>query len=116
MLLKVNEIDTYYGTFQALRNVSLEVNAGEIVTILGANGAGKSTMLKTISGLLRPARGMIAYNGQRIDTLRPDAIVKLGISQSPEGRMLFARMPDYISSGENIYPAEVVTVTSGTSH
>ncbi|MFC1824678.1 ABC transporter ATP-binding protein [Thermodesulfobacteriota bacterium] len=94
-MLDVNDIDTFYGNFQALRNVTLKVDAGEVVTILGANGAGKSTLLKTISGLLRPSKGSIIYKGEPIDILRPDVIVKLGICQSPEGRMLFPEMPVY---------------------
>jgi len=93
MLLKVDGIHTFYGTFEALRNVSLEVNGREIVTILGANGAGKSTLLRTISGLIRPTAGSIHFNDERIEGITPDTIVKLGISQCPEGRMLFPEMP-----------------------
>ncbi len=95
MLLKVEEIHTFYGSFEALKGVSLEVSEGEIVTILGANGAGKSTLLRTISGLLHPTVGTISFNGKRIDGVPPDMIVKLGISQCPEGRMLFPEMPVY---------------------
>ena len=86
-------IHLFYGTFEALKGVSLEVNAEEVVTLLGANGAGKSTLLRTISGLIRPARGSIFFNGERIDWVPPSTIVKLGISQCPEGRMLFPEMP-----------------------
>jgi len=93
MLLNVDGIHTFYGAFEALRGVSLEVDAGEVVTLLGANGAGKSTLLRTISSLIRPSRGSIRYNGERIDGIPPDTIVKLGISQCPEGRMLFPEMP-----------------------
>ena len=93
MLLSVNDIRTFYGTFEALKNVSLEVNTGEIVTILGANGAGKSTLLRTISGLIRPVAGDIYYRGERINRIASDAIVSRGISQCPEGRMLFPEMP-----------------------
>jgi branched-chain amino acid transport system ATP-binding protein len=93
MLLRVEAINTSYGTFQALRGVSLEVNAGEVVTVLGANGAGKSTLLKTISGLIRPTSGKIEFDGRRIDTLLPDTIVHLGVSHCPEGRLLFPDMP-----------------------
>jgi branched-chain amino acid transport system ATP-binding protein len=85
----------FYGSFKALRDVSLQVDSSEVVTVLGANGAGKSTLLRTISGLLRPQTGKIDFNGQRIDTLPPDAIVKLGISQCPEGKLLFPEMPVY---------------------
>jgi branched-chain amino acid transport system ATP-binding protein len=95
MLLKVDGIHTRYGTFEALRGVSLELNAGEVVTILGANGAGKSTLLRTISGLIRPTLGSIHYNEERINEIPPDAIVDLGISHCPEGRMLFPEMPVY---------------------
>ena len=92
MLLSVDAIQTCYGTFQALRDVSLEVDAGEVVTILGANGSGKTTLLRTISGLVAPASGSIQFNGERLDGVAPDAIVKLGISLCPEGRMLFPEM------------------------
>jgi len=95
MLLKVDGIHTRYGTFEALRGVSLELSAGEVVTILGANGAGKSTLLRTISGLIRPTLGSIHYNEERINEIPPDAIVNLGISHCPEGRMLFPEMPVY---------------------
>ncbi len=94
-MLKVEGIHTRYANFEALRNVSLNVDAGEVVTILGTNGAGKSTLLRTISGLIRPTLGSIHYNGQRIDQITPEAIVELGISHCPEGRMLFAEMPVY---------------------
>jgi branched-chain amino acid transport system ATP-binding protein len=95
MLLKIDAIHTFYGTFEALRGVALDVNLGEVVTLLGANGAGKSTLLRTISGLLRPTLGHIRYNEERIDGIAPDAIVKLGISHCPEGRMLFPEMAVY---------------------
>lgn len=91
-MLKVDGIHTYYGTFQALRSVSIEVDAGEIVTILGANGAGKTTLLRTISGLLSPSTGSIDFNGKRLEGVAPDVIVKLGISHCPEGRMLFPQL------------------------
>jgi branched-chain amino acid transport system ATP-binding protein len=95
MLLSVDGIHTFYGTFEALRGVSLDVNAGEVVTILGANGAGKSTLLRTISGLIRSRSGHIHYEGEQINGVTPEAIVKLGISHCPEGRMLFPEMPVY---------------------
>lgn len=91
-MLKVNNIDVYYGNIQALRNVSLEVNEGEIVTLIGANGAGKSTLLKTISGLLKPKLGSIEYLGSNIDGKPAQTIVKAGISHVPEGRRVFANM------------------------
>ena len=95
MLLNVDGVRTFYGTFEALRGVSLDVNAGEVVTILGANGAGKSTLLRTISGLIRSNSGNIHYEGERINGVTPEAIVKRGISHCPEGRMLFPEMPVY---------------------
>jgi branched-chain amino acid transport system ATP-binding protein len=91
-LLSVDGIETFYGTFQALRCVSLEVDSGEVVTILGSNGAGKTTLLRTISGLVSPAAGTIRLNGESLDKVAPDVIVKRGISQCPEGRMLFPEM------------------------
>lgn len=91
-MLKVNDIDVYYGNIQALKGLSLEVNEGEIVTLIGANGAGKSTLLQTISGLLKPKRGSIEYLGSAIDGKAAQAIVKAGISHVPEGRRVFANM------------------------
>ena len=91
-MLSVEGIETFYGTFQALRRISLEVDSGEVVTILGANGAGKTTLLRTISGLVSPAAGSIRLNGEPLDKVAPDVIVKRGISQCPEGRMLFPEM------------------------
>ena len=91
-LLELRDVHTYYGSIHALRGVSLAVEEGEIVTLIGANGAGKSTTLRTISGLLRPREGEIRLRGERIDGRRPHEIVGLGICQSPEGRRVFARM------------------------
>jgi len=91
-LLEVTDIHTYYGNIEALKGVSIEVDEGEIVTLIGANGAGKSTTLRTISGLLRPRLGSITLRGKKIDGMRPHEIVGLGICQSPEGRRVFARM------------------------
>ena len=91
-MLEVNNIDTFYGRFEALWGVSLRVDEGEIVALVGANGAGKTTLLNTISGLVRPASGSVGFLGQRIDGLTPHAIVELGISHVPEGRKLFADM------------------------
>jgi branched-chain amino acid transport system ATP-binding protein len=91
-LLEVDNIHTYYGHIHALNGVSLEVDAGEIVTLIGANGAGKSTTLKSISGVLHPARGAIRLGGERIDRLAAHRVVELGISQAPEGRRIFSRM------------------------
>lgn len=91
-MLKVDNIDVYYGAIHALKGVSLEVNAGEIVTLIGANGAGKSTLLKTLSGLTRPKSGNIEYEGNSIVKKRVQAIVKDGISHVPEGRRVFPTM------------------------
>ena len=88
-LLKVSHIDVFHGSFQALWDVSLEIKVGEIVAIIGANGSGKSTLLDAISGLVHPAKGSIEFEGQNISTLAPYRIVDLGISQVPEGRMVF---------------------------
>jgi branched-chain amino acid transport system ATP-binding protein len=92
MLLKMRDIETYYGTAQALKGISLEIRKGDLVAILGANGAGKTTLLRTISGLNEPRRGTIEFEGRKIDRLSPDDIVKLGISHCPEGRKLFPQL------------------------
>ena len=91
-LLEVRDVHTYYGAIHALRGVTFEVEEGEIVTLIGSNGAGKSTTLRTISGLLKPRQGEIRLRGERIDGRRPHEIVELGVCQSPEGRRVFARM------------------------
>jgi branched-chain amino acid transport system ATP-binding protein len=91
-LLELRNVHTYYGAIHALRGITVDVEEGEIVTLIGANGAGKSTTLRTISGLLRPREGEIRLRGERIDSRRPHEIVELGVSQSPEGRRVFARM------------------------
>lgn len=88
-ILQVSNLDTYYGLIQALRDVSLEVKAGEIVAVIGANGAGKTTLLRAISGILPPSRGEIYFSGNRIDGLSADRIVRLGIGHVPERRELF---------------------------
>jgi branched-chain amino acid transport system ATP-binding protein len=88
----VEGVQTCYGTFQAIREVSLNVDVGEVVTILGANGAGKTTLLRTISGLTSPTLGSITFDGERIDEMAPDVIVRRGISLCPEGRMLFPEL------------------------
>jgi branched-chain amino acid transport system ATP-binding protein len=91
-LLELRDVHTYYGAIHALRGVTLSVEEGEIVTLIGSNGAGKSTTLRTISGLLRPRHGEISLRGDRIDNRRPHEIVELGVCQSPEGRRVFTRM------------------------
>ncbi|MCQ6267538.1 ABC transporter ATP-binding protein [Fictibacillus sp. WQ 8-8] len=91
-MLKVEDINVYYGNIQALEGISLEINQGEIVTLIGANGAGKSTLLKTVSGLLKPKQGKILYEGKSINGKAAQMIVKQGISHVPEGRRVFANM------------------------
>ncbi|CAH0211297.1 ABC transporter ATP-binding protein [Peribacillus sp. NPDC101481] len=91
-MLKIEDINVYYGNIQALKGISLSINEGEIVTLIGANGAGKSTLLKSISGLLKPKQGKIVYEGQSIGGKAAQSIVKMGISHVPEGRRVFANM------------------------
>jgi branched-chain amino acid transport system ATP-binding protein len=91
-LLQVDDIETFYGSIQALKGVSLQVFDGEIVTLIGANGAGKSTTLRSINGLNHPRKGTIAFRGTDITNVQPHHVVRMGIAQSPEGRKLFPRM------------------------
>ena len=91
-LLELHDVEATYGRIRALRGVSLEVDAGEIVTLIGANGAGKTTTLRAISGLLRPAKGSIVFDGLDCTAATPDVIVRHGLSHSPEGRRVFPRM------------------------
>jgi len=92
MILEVEGIDAFYGSIQALRGVSLDVREGEVVTLIGANGAGKSTTLRAINGIMHPRRGRIRFRGEDITHDGPHEIVRRGIAQSPEGRRLFPRM------------------------
>ena len=92
VILELENVHTYYGAIQALRGITLDVREGEIVTLLGANGAGKSTTLRSINGLNHPRRGRIVFRGDDITQVPPHDIVSRGISQSPEGRKLFPRM------------------------
>jgi branched-chain amino acid transport system ATP-binding protein len=91
-ILQLDDVHTYYGAIHALKGVSLDVRAGEIVTLIGANGAGKSTTLRSINGLNHPRQGRISFQGRDITNAPPHTVVKLGIAQSPEGRRLFPRM------------------------
>ena len=91
-LLEVHDLHTYYGNIAALQGVSIEVNEGEVVTLIGSNGAGKTTTLRSISGLTPPREGTIRFDGKEIGETPPQEIVRLGISQAPEGRRCFARM------------------------
>ena len=91
-MLELRDVQTFYGHIHALKGVSLEVHAGEIVTLIGANGAGKSTTLKTISGLLSPRAGEVIFEGKRINGMPAHKVAATGIAQSPEGRRVFPRM------------------------
>ena len=91
-MLKVNDINVYYGSIHAIKGVSFEVNEGEIVTLIGANGAGKSTVLKTVSGLLHSATGSVEFLGKNISSVAPHKIVKEGLAHVPEGRRIFLQM------------------------
>jgi branched-chain amino acid transport system ATP-binding protein len=91
-LLELKDVHTYYGNIEALKGISLTVEEGEIVTLIGSNGAGKSTTLRSISGLTPPRRGSISFDGNQIGETPPQDIVAMGISQSPEGRKCFQRM------------------------
>jgi branched-chain amino acid transport system ATP-binding protein len=91
-MLELHDIDTYYGPSQVLHGVSLQINQGEIVCLLGANAAGKSTTMKTIFGLVPPRRGTVVFEGKRLDGRTPDQVIKEGLALVPEGRRVFSRM------------------------
>jgi len=91
-LLELNDVHTFYGNIEALKGISLQVEEGEVVTLIGSNGAGKSTTLRSISGLTPPREGSIRFEGTEIGETAPQDIVRLGISQAPEGRKIFPRM------------------------
>ena len=91
-MLKISNVETFYGKIQALRGVDLDVNDGEIVSLIGSNGAGKSTLLMTISGVNKAKRGNIVFNGENIENTQPHKIVDMGICQVPEGRRIFSRL------------------------
>ena len=91
-ILKVEGINVYYGAIHAIKDISFEVNQGEIVTLIGANGAGKTTTLQTISGLLHTRTGSITFQGQNITNIRADKLVSRGLAQVPEGRRVFLQM------------------------
>ena len=92
MLLKVENLHVAYGAIRALQGISFQINEGEVVTLIGANGAGKSTTLRTISGLLRPIEGDIQFKGRSITRTPAERIVRMGVSQVPEGRQIFSRL------------------------
>ena len=91
-LLELKDVHTYYGNIHALKGISLTVEKGEIVTLIGSNGAGKSTTLRTISGITPPRQGQVSLEGQRIDQIPAHKVVNLGVLQSPEGRRIFPRL------------------------
>ncbi len=97
-ILKVTNLETYYGPIMAIRGVSFEVPAGNIVTILGSNGAGKTTVLKTVSGVMDPQKGTVLFEGREIQRMDPDKVMRLGISHVPEGREVFP----FLSVRENL--------------
>ena len=91
-LLKVDDINVYYGAIHAIKGVSFEVNEGEVVTLIGANGAGKSTTLKTVSGLMKPKIGTVEFTGSSLVGMKPHKIVEMGLAHVPEGRRIFQQM------------------------
>src|SRR5579859_3370461 len=94
-MLELHDVDAYYGPNHVLRSLTLEVKQGEIVTLLGANAAGKTTTMKTIFGIVKPRAGSITFDGQRIDTIGTDQIITRGMALVPEGRRVFSRMSVY---------------------
>ena len=103
-MLEIQNLDVYYGAIHALKGINFKVNQGEIVTLIGANGAGKSTSLKTISGLLRPKNGDIIFQGQNLNRVAAHKIVDLGISHVPEGRRVFANLTVFENLEMGAYP------------
>ena len=92
VVLRLDDVNTYYGAIHALRGISIEVDHGEIVTLIGANGAGKTTTLKTISGLLHPKQGTVEFEGKDVSHVAPHELVTMGIGHAPEGRRIFSRL------------------------
>ena len=110
-LLELDDIHTYYGNIHALKGISLHVEKGEVVTLIGSNGAGKSTTLRTISGIQRAREGRVMFDGREIHAMPPHDVVTLGIAQSPEGRHVFARMSVYenLQMGAFSRPGQSIT-------
>ena len=109
-LLKVDDIHVYYGSIHAIKGISFDVSEGEIVTLIGANGAGKSTTLNTVSGLLKPRLGMITFNGESIVGVGANRIVAKGMALCPEGRRVFQQMTvrENLEMGGFTRPAEEI--------
>ena len=110
VMLKVDDIHVYYGSIHAVKGVSFEVNEGEVVTLIGANGAGKSTVLNTISGLLHPRSGSIEFEGKDLKGVPPHKIVEHGLAQCPEGRRIFLQMTveDNLEMGAFTQPGSTI--------
>ncbi|NUK31328.1 ABC transporter ATP-binding protein [Parageobacillus sp. VR-IP] len=117
-MLELKDVSVQYGSFAAVNHVNITVEPGEIVVLLGSNGAGKSTVFRTISGLNKLSQGEIVFQGERIDHLPPDRIVQLGIVQCAEGRKLFPRMTVYenLLMGAYIYRKEKEKITQSLQH
>src|SRR4051794_6320972 len=92
IILRLDDVHTYYGHIHALQGITLDVGRGEVVTLIGANGAGKTTTLKTICGLLHPRRGKVEFDGKDVSTVAAHALVRAGIGHAPEGRRIFSRL------------------------
>ncbi|MFP4641815.1 MAG: ABC transporter ATP-binding protein [Dehalococcoidia bacterium] len=114
-MLELKDLDAFYGKVQALRRVSLKVDEAEIVALVGANGAGKSTVLNTVSGVIRPASGSVEFSGNRIDALPPHSIVRLGLSHIPEGREIFTEMTVNENLEMGAYPQDAWKVRKETA-
>jgi branched-chain amino acid transport system ATP-binding protein len=114
-ILELHDVHTYYGNIHALKGVSLQVERGEIVTLIGSNGAGKSTTLRTISGIQRPREGRILFEEAEIQHVPAHEVVKLGIAQAPEGRHVFARMSVYENLQMGAFSRARVSITDDVS-